>query len=337
MAQDFSLRYPLIDGQGNFGSLDGDSAAAMRYTEVRLTPIAQLLLAELDQGTVDFRQNYDGSFEEPMVLPARLPFLLLNGASGIGVGIATEVPPHNLREVCEVAATHDRVAVLHGSADAGHDPGPGFPRRRADPFQPAGNPQRLHQRARHDCGACALRVRGDGARPVAAGDHRAAARRFGGESAVRNRDADQSAAQARQEDRRPGADADQDPAALPARNGARRIGQGAVGAHRVRAEELAHRPRRIRPHPDGLHQPGNHGVVQPGAGRAGRQPDAEIAVHDPHGVVPVPRRDGGKTPRPPPRQGQRPHPYPGRAAHRFPQYRRGDPADPRVRRAEAGA
>ena len=104
MAQDFSLRYPLIDGQGNFGSLDGDSAAAMRYTEVRLTPIAQLLLAELDQGTVDFRQNYDGSFQEPVVLPARLPFLLLNGASGIGVGIATEVPSHNLREVCEAAA-----------------------------------------------------------------------------------------------------------------------------------------------------------------------------------------------------------------------------------------
>ncbi|MBZ0091556.1 MAG: DNA topoisomerase IV subunit A, partial [Sulfuricellaceae bacterium] len=97
-------RYPLIDGQGNFGSRDGDSAAAMRYTEVRLTPIAQLLLAELDQGTVGFKPNYDGSFDEPAVLPARLPFLLLNGASGIGVGIATEIPPHNLREVCEAAA-----------------------------------------------------------------------------------------------------------------------------------------------------------------------------------------------------------------------------------------
>jgi len=105
MAQAFTLRYPLIDGQGNFGSRDGDSAAAMRYTEVRLTPIAQLLLSELDQGTAGFKPNYDGSFQEPVVLPARLPFLLLNGASGIGVGIATEIPPHNLREVCEAAAT----------------------------------------------------------------------------------------------------------------------------------------------------------------------------------------------------------------------------------------
>ncbi|MCL4471148.1 MAG: DNA topoisomerase IV subunit A [Sulfuricella sp.] len=127
MAQDFSLRYPLIDGQGNFGSLDGDSAAAMRYTEVRLTPIAQLLLSELDQGTVDFRQNYDGSFEEPVVLPARLPFLLLNGASGIGVGIATEVPPHNLREVCEVAATMVESPSLTETQMLDMIPGPDFP------------------------------------------------------------------------------------------------------------------------------------------------------------------------------------------------------------------
>lgn len=99
MAQDFSLRYPLIDGQGNFGSRDGDNAAAMRYTEARLTPIAKLLLDELDEGTVDFVPNYDGSQEEPQMLPARLPVMLLNGASGIAVGMATEIPPHNLREV----------------------------------------------------------------------------------------------------------------------------------------------------------------------------------------------------------------------------------------------
>ncbi|MDD5240406.1 MAG: DNA topoisomerase IV subunit A [Sulfuricella sp.] len=127
MAQDFSLRYPLIDGQGNFGSLDGDSAAAMRYTEVRLTPIAQLLLDELDQGTVDFRQNYDGSFQEPVVLPARLPFLLLNGASGIGVGIATEVPPHNLREVCEVAACMVESSTFSEAQMLEMIPGPDFP------------------------------------------------------------------------------------------------------------------------------------------------------------------------------------------------------------------
>ncbi|MDQ2140206.1 DNA topoisomerase IV subunit A [Alcaligenaceae bacterium B3P038] len=101
MAQSFSLRYPLIDGQGNFGSRDGDNAAAMRYTEARLTPIARLLLDELDEGTVDFMPNYDGSQQEPVLLPARLPMMLLNGASGIAVGMATEIPAHNLREVAQ--------------------------------------------------------------------------------------------------------------------------------------------------------------------------------------------------------------------------------------------
>jgi topoisomerase-4 subunit A len=99
-AQNFSLRYPLIDGQGNFGSRDGDGAAAMRYTECRLTPIAELLLSEIDRDTVEFVPNYDGAFKEPKLLPARLPMLLLNGTSGIGVGMATDIPSHN---VCEVA------------------------------------------------------------------------------------------------------------------------------------------------------------------------------------------------------------------------------------------
>ncbi|MCD2515088.1 DNA topoisomerase IV subunit A [Massilia sp. G4R7] len=103
MAQDFSLRYPLIDGQGNFGSRDGDGAAAMRYTEARLTPVSRLLLDELDMGTVDFQPNYDGSSSEPRQLPARLPMVLLNGASGIAVGMATEIPSHNLREVASGA------------------------------------------------------------------------------------------------------------------------------------------------------------------------------------------------------------------------------------------
>ncbi len=103
VAQDFTLRYPLVDGQGNFGSRDGDGAAAMRYTECRLTPIAELLLGEIDRGTVDFAPNYDGAFREPTLLPARLPFVLMNGASGIAVGMATEIPPHNLREVAEAA------------------------------------------------------------------------------------------------------------------------------------------------------------------------------------------------------------------------------------------
>jgi topoisomerase IV subunit A len=103
-AQEFTLRYPLIDGQGNFGSRDGDGAAAMRYTECRLTSFAELLLSEIERDTVDFASNYDGAFKEPKLLPARLPMLLLNGGSGIGVGMATDVPPHNLAEVARAAA-----------------------------------------------------------------------------------------------------------------------------------------------------------------------------------------------------------------------------------------
>jgi len=108
LAQGFSLRYPLVDGQGNFGSRDGDNAAAMRYTETRLTPIADLLLSELNMGTVDMKTNYDGHFQEPAMLPARLPMVLLNGASGIAVGMATEIPSHNLREVGASAALYVR-------------------------------------------------------------------------------------------------------------------------------------------------------------------------------------------------------------------------------------
>lgn len=101
MAQDFSLRYPLIDGQGNFGSVDGDNAAAMRYTEIRMARIAHEMLADLDKETVDFGPNYDGSEQEPLVLPAKVPNLLVNGATGIAVGMATNIPPHNLNEVVD--------------------------------------------------------------------------------------------------------------------------------------------------------------------------------------------------------------------------------------------
>src|SRR5579862_1524945 len=100
MAQPFSLRYPLVDGSGNFGSLDGDSAAAMRYTECRLARVSDEVLTEIEQTTVHFRPNYDGTKTEPVVLPARIPNLLVNGATGIAVGMATNIPPHNLGEVC---------------------------------------------------------------------------------------------------------------------------------------------------------------------------------------------------------------------------------------------
>jgi topoisomerase-4 subunit A len=127
MAQDFSLRYPLIDGQGNFGSRDGDGAAAMRYTEARLNPIARLLLDEIDEGTVTFMANYDGTTEEPKLLPARLPFVLLNGASGIAVGLATEVPSHNLREVAEAAIALLKNDKLGDDELYAAIPGPDFP------------------------------------------------------------------------------------------------------------------------------------------------------------------------------------------------------------------
>ncbi|WP_246038470.1 DNA topoisomerase IV subunit A [Chitiniphilus eburneus] len=127
IAQDFSLRYPLIDGQGNFGSRDGDGAAAMRYTEARLTPIAELLLGELDAGTTDFIPNYDGALEEPLLLPARLPVLLLNGTSGIAVGMATEIPSHNLGEVADAAVALIRNPGLDTAGLLEYVKGPDLP------------------------------------------------------------------------------------------------------------------------------------------------------------------------------------------------------------------
>src|SRR5213593_437512 len=127
LAQDFSMRYPLIDGQGNFGSVDGDPPAAMRYTEIRLAKIAHTMLADIDKETVDFGPNYDSSEQEPLVLPTRLPNLLVNGSSGIAVGMATNIPPHNLGEVI------DAITLLIDDPSATLDdimkiiPGPDFP------------------------------------------------------------------------------------------------------------------------------------------------------------------------------------------------------------------
>ena len=127
MAQDFSQRYPLVDGHGNFGSRDGDGAAAMRYTEARLAKITSLLMNEIDEGTVDFIPNYDGSTEEPRQLPARLPFNLLNGASGIAVGLATEIPSHNLREVADACVALIKTPNLSEAELLVLIPGPDYP------------------------------------------------------------------------------------------------------------------------------------------------------------------------------------------------------------------
>src|SRR5262245_25508558 len=127
MAQDFSLRYPLVDGQGNFGSIDGDPPAAYRYTEARLNALAEEMLRDIDRETVDFVPNFDGGTLEPVVLPSRFPNLLANGSSGIAVGMATNVPPHNLRELC------DAIVLEARNPDCTLDdlpeklPGPDFP------------------------------------------------------------------------------------------------------------------------------------------------------------------------------------------------------------------
>src|SRR6056297_2423444 len=127
MAQDFSMRYPLVDGQGNFGSIDGDAAAAMRYTEVRMAKVADELLADIDKETVDFILNYDETEREPAVLPTRVPNLLVNGSSGIAVGMATNIPPHNLREIVNacIALIDDPTIDINQLME--YVPGPDFP------------------------------------------------------------------------------------------------------------------------------------------------------------------------------------------------------------------
>ena len=145
MAQEFSLRYPLVDGQGNFGSIDDDPAAAMRYTEARLARLATEMLRDIDADTVDFGPNYDESQSEPLVLPARFPNLLVNGSSGIAVGMATNIPPHNLSESIGAVEglrrkPRDRPRRAHGAHQ-----GPGLPGRRDD--EHGGHSRRLRLRA----------------------------------------------------------------------------------------------------------------------------------------------------------------------------------------------
>jgi len=127
MAQDFNLRYPLVDGQGNFGSIDGDNPAAMRYTEIRMTPLAEEMLADIDKETVDFIANYDDSLKEPAVLPSKIPNLLINGSAGIAVGMATNIPPHNLSEVVDALITMVENPEITIKQLMRHIPGPDFP------------------------------------------------------------------------------------------------------------------------------------------------------------------------------------------------------------------
>src|ERR1700736_1829068 len=127
LAQDFSSRYPLVDGQGNFGNVDGDNPAAMRYTEARLTEVARLLIDGIDEDAVDFRPTYDGSEEEPVVLPAAIPNLLANGSQGIAVGMATSIPPHNMAELCDAALHLIEQPNARTKTLLKYVPGPDFP------------------------------------------------------------------------------------------------------------------------------------------------------------------------------------------------------------------
>ena len=168
------MRYPLVDGQGNFGSVDGDPPAAMRYTESRLEALAEELMADLDKETVDFVPNYDETTEEPSVLPASFPNLLVNGSSGIAVGMATNIPPHNLGEVIDALdwlidrqqaqANGEPPVVARGQAASRAQlvPGPDFPTG-GDHRRPARHLRGLHDRPRLDHGAGEVHLRGDGA------------------------------------------------------------------------------------------------------------------------------------------------------------------------------
>src|SRR5437762_4235609 len=127
LAQDFSQRYPLIDGQGNFGNIDGDNAAAMRYTEARMTEVARLLLDGIDEDAVDFRETYDGTEREPVVLPGAFPNLLANGSAGIAVGMATNIPPHNVHELCDAALFLIDNPNARAKALLKYSQGPDFP------------------------------------------------------------------------------------------------------------------------------------------------------------------------------------------------------------------
>jgi hypothetical protein len=186
VAQPFMLRYPLVDGQGNFGSRDGDNAAAMRYTEARLTAIAELLLGELGEGTVDFQPNYDGSFDEPAFLPARLPFLLAQRRF-------RNCRRHGHRNALAQSARgggrgdpQDRAPGSRPRRVDGAHPGPRLSRRRPDHLVAGRYRRGLRQRSRQPARACALRVRRDGTRCLATGLPGIAARRFVGQGAFRD-------------------------------------------------------------------------------------------------------------------------------------------------------
>ena len=198
MAQEFSLRYPLVDGQGNFGSIDGDLAAAMRYTEARLDRVATEMLRDIDSDTVDFGPNYDESQSEPLVLPARFPNLLVNGSSGIAVGMATNIPPHNLSESIGAVKAYIANPEIDLAGPDGARQGPRLPRRRAD--EHGGHSRRLCLGAGPGQGSCPSPRRAAQGRPRV--DHRLRAAVHGPQGRRRRTDHQDRRPRPREEDHR---------------------------------------------------------------------------------------------------------------------------------------
>ncbi len=313
LAQDFSQRYPLVDGQGNFGNIDGDNAAAMRYTESRLSAVAQAMLDGIDEDAVDFRATYDGEDREPVVLPARFPNLLANGASGIAVGMATSIPPHNVGELCAALVAADRRPGLRRWRHCS-------PTSPARIFRPAGfwsNPRRTFVRPMRPAAAA-----------FACG--RAGRRRRSGMALYqivvtempyqvpKGRLIEKIAALLEEKKLPLLADIrdefDRGCPPRPRTQDAQRRGGNADGA--------AIPPDRAR----------NSGAAQPQCPRSARR----AAGNEPEGGVaglsrPSPRRIAAPQP-PSARCGRPPHRDPARPDHRLPQSRRGDPHHPRNRR-----
>ena len=172
LAQDFNMRTPLVDGQGNFGNIDGDNPAAARYTEARMQRAAEVLMQGLDEDAVDFRPNYDGSEREPVVLPAAFPNLLANGSSGIAVGMATNIPPHNIEELINACLHLIKAPNARDETLLEHVPGPDFPTGGRAGRGARGDPGGLPHRSRRDARARKMGDRGPWPRPVADRRHR---------------------------------------------------------------------------------------------------------------------------------------------------------------------
>jgi topoisomerase-4 subunit A len=317
LAQDFASRYPLIDGQGNFGNIDGDGAAAYRYTEARMTDVARLLLEGVDEEAVDWRDNYSGDAKEPIVLPSAIPNLLANGAQGIAVGMATSIPPHNVAELCDAAL----YLIAHPKAEVeallGFAPGPDFPTGGIVVDDPASIAETYRTGRGGFPLARALDARGDRARRLGRGRHRDPLRRaeIAPDRAARDAADRAQGAAARRRPRRVG------------RRRARRARAAQPHDRTGDDDGAAVQAQRARDAHSG--QPQRAGRRRDAARRQFRRSAAAMARPPPRRAH-APLRPSARGDRAPARAG-------GRDDRRLPQPRRGHPHHPRGRRAEDGA